>query len=143
MDWRGWKASPLTGLSDLGTGPKVLFAFQHWCHRGCHLHGFPDASKGCMVQLSAKGVGFAVIQTVFEARDENTFEKLRVNQLRYALPVAFGQDEATCWRDASHLHMEDTARRERLVLSVDAGGASYSPDFHLDADQLVKGLELV
>jgi hypothetical protein len=31
-------------LSDLGTGPKILLAFQHWCH-GCHLHGFPTLQK--------------------------------------------------------------------------------------------------
>ena len=59
-------------LSDLGTGPKILFAFQHWC-QGCHLHGFPTLQK-LHGALSTKGVGFAVIQTVFEGALENTFE---------------------------------------------------------------------
>ena len=31
-------------LSDIGSGPKILFAFQHWC-RGCHLHGFPTLQR--------------------------------------------------------------------------------------------------
>lgn len=78
-------------LSDLGAGPKILFAFQHWC-RGCHVHGFPTLQR-LHRALAVRGVGFAVIQTVFEGAEENTFEKLRVNQLRYALPVPFGQDE--------------------------------------------------
>jgi len=86
----GGTIAPLA-LSDVGTGPKILFAFQHWC-RGCHLHGFPTLQR-LHGALSPKGVGFAVIQTVFEGAHENTFEKLRVNQLKYELPVAFGHDE--------------------------------------------------
>jgi hypothetical protein len=35
-------AAPLK-LADLGTGPKILFAFQHWCN-GCH-SWFPNAAK--------------------------------------------------------------------------------------------------
>lgn len=79
----GISVAPLK-LSDLGTGPKILFAFQHWC-RGCHAHGFPTLQR-LHGALSSKGVGFAVIQTVFEGAHENTFDKLRVNQLKYELP---------------------------------------------------------
>ena len=123
----GESIAPLK-LSDLGTGPKVLFAFQHWC-RGCHLHGFPTLQR-LHGALSAKGVGFAVIQTVFEGAHENTFEKLRVNQ-----PPA-GATLPT--------FMEDYRTRGTPWFSVmDAGGRIVFSDFHLDADQLVKGLELV
>lgn len=73
-------------LSDIGSGPKILFAFQHWC-RGCHLHGFPTLQR-LHRALESRGVGFAVVQTVFEGAQENTFEKLRVNQLQYGLPVS-------------------------------------------------------
>ncbi|HHD2925337.1 TPA: hypothetical protein ACNZ6B_004770, partial [Klebsiella quasipneumoniae] len=136
----GESIAPLK-LSDLGTGPKVLFAFQHWC-RGCHLHGFPTLQR-LHGALSAKGVGFAVIQTVFEGADENTFEKLRVNQLKYALPVAFGQDEPPAGATLPTF-MEDYRTRGTPWFSVmDAGGRIVFSDFHLDADQLVKGLELV
>jgi hypothetical protein len=136
----GESIAPLK-LSDLGTGPKVLFAFQHWC-RGCHLHGFPTLQR-LHGALSAKGVGFAVIQTVFEGADENTFEKLRVNQLKYALPVAFGHDEPPAGATLPTF-MEDYRTRGTPWFSVmDAGGRIVFSDFHLDADQLVKGLELV
>lgn len=91
--WIGVDGSDLKApikLSDLGVGPKVLFAFQHWC-RGCHLHGFPTLQK-LHGALESRGVGFAVIQTVFEGAHENTFDKLRINQVEYRLPVAFGHD---------------------------------------------------
>ena len=71
-------ATPIQ-LSDLGVGPKIVFAFQHWC-RGCHLHGFPTLQK-LHGALESRGVGFAVIQTVFEGAHENTFEKMRINQV--------------------------------------------------------------
>jgi hypothetical protein len=72
--------------------------------------------------LSAKGVGFAVIQTVFEGADENTFEKLRVNQLKYALPVAFGHDEPPAGATLPTF-MEDYRTRGTPWFSVmDAGG---------------------
>jgi hypothetical protein len=77
-------ATPIQ-LSDLGVGPKIVFAFQHWC-RGCHLHGFPTLQK-LHGALESRGVGFAVIQTVFEGAHENTFEKLRiVNRRRTGTP---------------------------------------------------------
>ena len=126
-------------LSDVGTGPKILFAFQHWCN-GCHLHGFPTLQR-LHGALSSKGVGFAVIQTVFEGAQENTFEKLRVNQLKYELPVPFGQDDPP---DGGTLptFMEDYSTRGTPWFSViDAAGRIAFSDFHLDADRLVKQLE--
>ncbi len=91
----GISVAPLK-LSDLGTGPKILFAFQHWC-RGCHAHGFPTLQR-LHGALSSKGVGFAVIQTVFEGAHENTFDKLRVNQLKYELPVPYCPSRVNLYR---------------------------------------------
>lgn len=128
-------------LSDIGTGPKILFAFQHWCH-GCHVHGFPTLRR-LHDALRHKGVGFAVIQTVFEGAQENTFDKLRVNQLKYGLPVPFGHDEPP---DGAILptFMEDYRTRGTPWFTViDADDRIVFSDFHLDADQLVgeMGLE--
>ena len=47
MQWIGGDGKELdvpVTLSQLGSGPKILFAFQHWC-RGCHLHGFPTLQR--------------------------------------------------------------------------------------------------
>lgn len=131
-------AAPLK-LSDLGIGPKILFAFQHWC-RGCHLHGFPTLQR-LHRALSPKGVGFAVIQTVFEGAHENTFEALRLNQLKYELPVPFGHDAPPAGATLPTF-MEDYATRGTPWFTViDAGGRIVFSDFHLDADLLVQALD--
>lgn len=127
-------------LSDVGVGPKILFAFQHWCP-GCHSHGFPTLRR-LHGALSSKGVGFAVIQTVFEGEHENTFDKLRVNQLEYELPIAFGHDVPPAGA-AFPTFMEDYGTRGTPWFAVvDSGGHIIFSDFHLDADRLVKELEL-
>ena len=126
-------------LADLGSGAKILFAFQHWC-RGCHVHGFPTLQTLHRV-LAPRGVGFAVIQTVFEGAEENTFEKLRVNQLRYELPLPFGHDLPSPGA-AFPTFMEDYHTRGTPWFTViDAGGRVVFSDFHLDADQIVKALD--
>ncbi|KAB2787206.1 TlpA family protein disulfide reductase [Brucella anthropi] len=87
IDENGEGRSPLT-LDELGHGIRILYFFQDWCP-GCHTHGFPTFVK-LVDRLHGKGVGFAVIQTVFEGSDVNTFDRLRANQLRYRLRVPFG-----------------------------------------------------
>ena len=126
-------------LSDLGTGPTILFAFQHWC-QGCHLHGFPTLQK-LHGALSTKGVGFAVIQTVFEGAQENTFEKLRVNQLKYELPVAFGHDEPPAGATLPTFMEDYRTRGTPWFTVIDASGSIVFSDFHLDAGRLVGELE--
>ncbi|BDT74267.1 hypothetical protein os4_38200 (plasmid) [Comamonadaceae bacterium OS-4] len=126
-------------LSDIGAGPKILFAFQHWCN-GCHLHGFPTLRK-LHGALSSQGVGFAVIQTVFEGVHENTFEKLRVNQLKYELPVPFGHDELPAGAVLPTFMEDYRTRGTPWFTVIDAGGHIVFSDFHLDADWLVKEFE--
>ena len=82
-------ARPLR-LADLGEGYKIVYCFQHWCP-GCHSRGFPTL-RYLYGNLKDRGFGFAVIQTVFEGAETNTFAKLRVNQERYGLDVPFGHD---------------------------------------------------
>ncbi len=77
-------------LADLGAGFKIIYCFQHWC-AGCHSGGFP-ALKQLYSALNDKDFGFAVIQTVFEGFEENTFDKLRMTQKKYDLNLPFGHD---------------------------------------------------
>ena len=90
IDADGMSMDKPVRLADLGQGYKVIFCFQDWCP-GCHSRGFPTL-KFLHDGLKDKGFGFAVIQTVFEGAEENTFDKLRLNQERYGLAIPFGQD---------------------------------------------------
>ena len=86
-------------------------------------------------------LGFAVIQTVFEGEQENTFERLRSNQLKYDMPVVFGHDPPPTGARLPTF-MEDYRTRGTPWFSViDADGALVFSDFHLDADKLVAHLE--
>ena len=89
IDREGNPSAPIR-LADLGEGYKVIYCFQHWCP-GCHSYGFP-ALKRLVESLEGRGFGFAVIQTVFEGAYTNTRERLRENQLKYALQIPFGHD---------------------------------------------------
>jgi thiol-disulfide isomerase/thioredoxin len=79
---------PALTMSELGDDFKILFFFQDWCE-SCHRHGFPTFAA-LAKELSGKGIGLAAIQTVFEAPEVNTFDRLRENQRRYGLCVPFG-----------------------------------------------------
>jgi len=73
-------------LADLGDGYKIIYCFQHWCP-GCHSRGFPTL-KYLYDNLKDKGFSFAVIQTVFEGSEVNTFDNLRFKQEQYSLKVS-------------------------------------------------------
>lgn len=89
IDGNGQVRDPLK-LAEIGPDYKILFFYQHWCP-GCHLHGFP-ALKRMIDHLSKRGVGFAVIQTVFEGYETNTADKLAVDQSNHHLHIPFGHD---------------------------------------------------
>jgi hypothetical protein len=91
IDVDGQPRDPLT-LSELGDSFKILYFFQHWC-QGCHERGFPALQK-LISMLAGHGIGFAVVQTVFEGNDVNTFERLRETQQRYDIRVPFGHAAA-------------------------------------------------
>ncbi|MBR2536579.1 MAG: redoxin domain-containing protein [Hyphomicrobium sp.] len=138
IDETGARREPLK-LADLGPGYKVLYCFQDWCP-GCHSRGFPTL-KRLVEQLSDNGFGFAVIQTVFEGADQNTLEKLRVNQETYDLRVPFGHDPAPAGRRYPTV-MEDyrTAGTPWFIVINPAGEVAYN-DFQLDTGRFAAALE--
>ena len=139
MDWQRWGKYRAVQTVRYRARPEILFAFQHWC-QGCQLHGFPTLQK-LHAALSSKDVGFAVIQTVFEGTHENTFEKLRVNQLKYELPIVFGHDEQPTGSPFPTFMEDYRTRGTPWFTVIDAGGSIVFSDFHLDAERLVKQLE--
>ena len=140
IDAQGLARAPLT-LAELGNGLKVIYCFQHWC-AGCHSHGFPALVKlvGALSGTDVgSGFGFAVVQTVFEGFEANTFERLRETQLRYGLKLPFGHDHpAGNPGTAIPTLMQDygTGGTPWFIVINPAGEVVFS-DFQLDADRLI------
>ncbi len=138
IDAQGLARAPLT-LAELGDGFKVIYCFQHWC-AGCHSHGFPALVKLVGALSGADfGFGFAVVQTVFEGAEANTFDRLRETQLRYGLQLPFGHDPPA----GSHGAMFPTVMQDYgtggtpwFIVISPAGEVVFS-DFQLDADRLI------
>lgn len=135
IDGQGQPMAPLR-LADLGTGFKLIYCFQHWCE-GCHAHGFPALLR--LVQaLEPKGVGFAVVQTVFEGFEINTPERRRETQQRYGLTLPFGHDSVD---QAYPTVMQDygTGGTPWFIV-IDPQGQVVHSDFSLDAERLIQAL---
>lgn len=138
IDGAGNSMTPLT-LEQLGTNLKVIYCFQHWCP-GCHSAGFPTL-KRLVHLLEPHAVGFAVVQTVFEGFEQNTFERLRETQQRYDLDLPFGHDVV---EGRYPTIMEDyQTRGTPWFILIDAKGAIVFSDFHLDADRLIERMEQI
>lgn len=125
-------------LGDLGAGYKIIYCFQHWCP-GCHSRGFPTL-RLLHDSLKDKGVGFAVIQTVFEGAETNTFDKLRANQMHYGLKVPFGHDVPP--EGARYpTFMEDYRSAGTPWFTViDPDGRVVYADFRLDSGRFLAAL---
>ena len=136
IDAQGQARAPLT-LAELGDGYKVIYCFQHWC-AGCHSHGFPALAK-LVGALSGAGFDFAVVQTVFEGFEVNTFDHLRETQLRYGLELPFGHDQLAASQGTGvSTVMQDygTGGTPWFIVISPAGEVVFS-DFQLDADRLI------
>ena len=130
-------AKPLQ-LADLGTGYKVLYAFQHWCP-GCHSRGFPTL-RALQDGLKGQDIGLAAIQTVFEGRNVNTFDKLRHNQKQYGLKIPFGHDVPPP-SERYPTFMEDYRSAGTPWFTViDPKGDVVFADFRLDASRFLAAL---
>lgn len=138
IDADGKNRAPLR-LAELGDGYKILYCFQHWCP-GCHSSGFPTL-KRLVDELSGKGFGFAVVQTVFEGAQTNTSERLRETQLRYALELPFGHDPAPEGENYPTVMADYHTRGTPWFIVIDPKGEVIFNDFRLDADRFLSAFE--
>lgn len=125
-------------LSDLGDGYKIIYNFQHWCP-GCHSRGFPTL-RILHDALKDKGFGFAVIQTVFEGENVNTFDKLRVNQEEYGLKIPFGHDVRLDGEDYPTFMQDYRTAGTPWFTVIDPDGKVVFADFRLDAKRFLEAL---
>ncbi|OED34140.1 thiol-disulfide isomerase [Chromatiales bacterium (ex Bugula neritina AB1)] len=121
-------------LADLGTRYKVIFCFQHWCP-GCHSHGFPKL-KSMVDKLAAEEFGFAVVQTVFEGSETNTYERIGENQLKYALDVPFGHDVPQQGRRLPSLMEDYQTGGTPWFTIIDPDNRIIYSDFHISLDNI-------
>ena len=124
-------------LDELGSNLKVIYCFQHWCP-GCHSAGFPTLQR-LVAALTPLSVGFAVVQTVFEGFESNTFDRLRETQQRYDLQLPFGHD-AIAGQPPTIMQDYQTRGTPWFILINGKNEVVFS-DFHLDGEKLVQWLQ--
>ncbi len=90
-----------------------------------------------MDELSDKGFGFAVVQTVFEGAETNTSERLRETQLRYALKLPFGHDPAPEGENYPTVMADYHTRGTPWFIVINPQGEVFFNDFRLDADRFL------
>lgn len=114
---------------------RVVFCFQAWC-QGCHSMGFPALRKMVDAFQGDDRVSFLAIQTVFEGRQENTWEAMLKNQREQGLGIPFGHDAA------------EEGEFPRTMVDLGTGGTPWFllidqrdrlvfGNFHLDAEKAI------
>ena len=135
IDEKGFSRVPFK-LDDLGKSYKILFCFQHWCP-GCHSFGFPTL-KRLVENLSHLGFGFAAIQTVFEDEPNNTLDKLRENQKKYALDIPFGHDLPLEGQRLPTIMADYQTGGTPWFIVINTDGIIVHSDFRLNAEVLIR-----
>ena len=138
IDSYGNERSPVT-LDELGTRLSVIYCFQHWC-AGCHTSGFPML-RTLVDELEPQGVGFAVVQTVFEGFDENTFARLHETQQRYGMHVPFGHDGVK-GQYPTIMHDYQTRGTPWFIL-INADREIVFSDFQINGEKLIESFQNV
>ncbi len=142
IDASGNETNPIK-LADFEGKFKVIFCFQDWCP-GCHSVGFPSLQKMVTPLKDNENVVFLAIQTVFEGRDENTYEKIKLNQEKYNLNIPFGHDEG----DANSNYISTVMRDFRTggtpwFILIDQQNNVVFSDFHLNTDNTIAFLKTI
>lgn len=129
--------APLT-LASLTGHYKLLYCFQSWCP-GCHQSGFPTLAQ--IVEAFAErpdDLSIAVIQTVFEGFEENTFEALLRTRQRYHLQVPFAHDPGNGSEDdGSQLMRAYRSGGTPWFILIDPNGRVLFNDFRLNAGKFI------
>ena len=133
IDGHGEARTPLK-LDELGNGYKVLYCFQHWCP-GCHSSGFPTLQR--LVAGERSDFGFAVVQTVIEGEQSNTFDRLAETQARYKLALPFCHDPAPPGGDRPTVMADYNTGGTPWFIVIDPSGEVFFNGFRLDAYQLL------
>ena len=98
--------------------------------------GFPTLKKITQAYADSDKVQFIAVQTVFEGYQFNTPDKLRANQVKYALKIpmahAAGSPDT---RQAPPIMKSYRSGGTPWTVVVDPSGRVAYNDFHIDVDQ--------
>jgi len=136
----GEKTTPIK-LEEAAGKFKVIYCFQAWCP-GCHSRGLPALQKMVEALKDKDDVAFFAIQTVFEGKHANTFERMAEIQKEYDLAIPFGHDEG----DEHTQNISSTMFNYRTggtpwFIFIDQEGTVVFNDFHLNTDKAIEYLK--
>jgi thiol-disulfide isomerase/thioredoxin len=142
VDGEGEKINPVK-LSDYDGKFKVVYCFQSWCP-GCHSLGLPSLQEMVKALEGNDKVVFLAVQTVFEGKEANTFEKMLEVQKKYNLHIPFGQDNG----DASSRNISNIMYNYRTggtpwFIFIDQENNVVFNDFHLNTEKAIEYLQTI
>jgi len=128
-------------LADFNGKFKVIYCFQAWCP-GCHSRGLPALKKMVNSLEGSDKVAFLAIQTVFEGRSANTYERMVEIQKQYDLQIPFGHDDGsdTAKKRSSTMQNFRTGGTPWFIFIDESGNVVFN-DYHLDADKAIEYLK--
>ncbi len=130
-------------LSDYKGKFKVMYCFQSWCP-GCHSIGLPSLQKMVNALKDNDKIAFVAIQTVFEGKNANTFEKLKETQKKYDLKIPFGQDNGNkSTNDISSVMYNYRTGGTPWFIFIDENDNVIFNDYHINTDAAIKFLSQI
>ena len=121
----------------------VIYCFQSWCP-GCHSRGLPSLQKMITALKENNEVVFLAIQTVFEGKNENTFEKLNEVKKKYSLEIPFGQDEGDAFtQNISSVMYDYRTGGTPWFIFINKEGKVVFNDFHINTEKAIEYLQTI
>lgn len=142
VDGNGDKTEPVK-LSDFKGKFKVVYCFQSWCP-GCHSIGLPSLQQMTEALKGNDKVIFLAVQTVFEGRSSNTYEKMLEVQKKYSLKISFGQDNGdTSTKNISNIMYNYHTGGTPWFIFIDQDDNVVFNDFHLNTENAIEFLKTI
>ncbi len=138
IDGNGRYIPPIR-FSELRGKVIYLYFFQDWCP-GCHSSGFPMIKRLYDELGNDPNVVILAVQTTFEGRYTNTYEKLRKNQLEYEIPVPMAHDAGTREKRLPRTMALYRSGGTPWKVIINKQGKVVFNGFHVDPDKAIKAI---
>ncbi len=137
------KETEAIGLKNYEGKFKVIYCFQSWCP-GCHSRGLPALQEMVTALEGNSKVAFLAIQTVFEGKHANTFERMKEVQKQYDLDIPFAHDEgdSTTRNISSVMHDYKTGGTPWFIL-IDQNNQVVFNDYFLNTEKAIEYLKAI